>query len=78
MHIGGCALHGQDGFGAAPASRICSCFSASAQDGRFFFALGREMAERFSPSAQDGLAAFAFGLICFSIALWISLGGRMF
>ena len=62
------------------ASRICCCFFASA----------RRMADSFSPSASRIAARFSpsarrmasrrsrSAFICFSIAFWISLGGRMF
>ena len=62
------------------ASRICSCFFASARRmADSFSPSASRMAARFSPSARRMASRRSrSAFICFSIALWISRGGRMF
>ena len=62
------------------ASRICCCFLASARRmADSFSPSASRMAARFSPSARRMASRRSrSAFICFSMAFWISLGGRMF
>ena len=69
--LGGRALHGQNGLGAALRLKdLLLLFRIGAQDGRFLFALGREDGGALlALGAQNGLAAFAL-----SVALGVLFG----